>query len=877
MAVDNKILEKLNERFSRDRNPLDDCYRRRIIFWSDEKHDFADDLDDIESGLPDGVKLLRLTGTNFFEAKRTLLDTDTESDYLVYKLYDADRFASPESGWMRDIELYSEEFRADKTSMNMDALDIADTPELRRVADKYGKFLGSETRRKKLLALHREERGGSGHRYEKADLLVTDIMAVLCGAKENTRQGVLCRLIHDSITTDSGTIPEDIGKYGGTDDLLEMTKKYTGYGGDEFDPLRLTDHIINKAFTLITGDGTNNKTAVNCHFIISGLTGDNDDDVFGYIMKRCEETGIMKKLEDTDTETLTRSDCLPCIDAVLINRYMAQVSEGVIRADEITAIVDRRRPFRWYERYRDLYDCLFYIAQMKKFNDERERTGGYNFGTRVQLWNKYKDEYYLMDSYYRHFRVAAARCGEEYSSGTTDDLAKKAADVAEHMYKTVYLEALCQSWDALTEQSRGEEFLPGGIKPQERFYKEYVAPLIYAGNRVFVIISDALRYEVAAELRETLIRETKGTAEIDAALSVFPSSTKFGMAALLPHSALTYEESGGSVKVLCDGEDTGGTENREKILKKKHSKNRAVTYDDIMNMSQSERREYISGSQVVYIYHNTIDAVGDEAASRHKVFGACSEAVAELSGLVRMICNSVNGTHVIITADHGFLYSREKPDETDKADADLVSGKIIEKGKRYIIASAGSSSGIMAEIPLTARSDKMTGFSPRGLVRIKIRGGGSNYVHGGTSLQECCVPVITFKNTRSRKNQGVQEKALLTLVNDRRVITGNLFTVKVLQNKPVGDKVVPATYEIYLCDSGSDDANTGNKVSDVRTVVADKTGDNPERVTTLHFTVKGGAARKGEYYIRIVEKGQDRVLESTPVTVNISFENDFDF
>ena len=39
----------------------------------------------------------------------------------------------------------------------------------------------------------------------------------------------------------------------------------------------------------------------------------------------------------------------------------------------------------------------------------------------------------------------------------------------------------------------------------------------------------------------------------------------------------------------------------------------------------------------------------------------------------------------------------------------------------------------------------MKGYTPRDTVRLKINGGGENYVHGGISLQEMTVPVIAFK------------------------------------------------------------------------------------------------------------------------------------
>ena len=36
----------------------------------------------------------------------------------------------------------------------------------------------------------------------------------------------------------------------------------------------------------------------------------------------------------------------------------------------------------------------------------------------------------------------------------------------------------------------------------------------------------------------------------------------------------------------------------------------AVQYTDVLNMKRAERRELVSGKEVVYIYHNTIDAIG---------------------------------------------------------------------------------------------------------------------------------------------------------------------------------------------------------------------------------------------------------------------------
>ena len=62
-------------------------------------------------------------------------------------------------------------------------------------------------------------------------------------------------------------------------------------------------------------------------------------------------------------------------------------------------------------------------------------------------------------------------------------------------------------------------------------------------SRVFVVISDALRYEVAASLAEQLRRETQADVKLQDVQGIFPTITKFGMAALLPHKELEVETS----------------------------------------------------------------------------------------------------------------------------------------------------------------------------------------------------------------------------------------------------------------------------------------------------------------------------------------------
>ena len=66
------------------------------------------------------------------------------------------------------------------------------------------------------------------------------------------------------------------------------------------------------------------------------------------------------------------------------------------------------------------------------------------------------------------------------------------------------------------------------VPQQEDFYRSRIQA---SDTKVFVIISDAMRYEVAATMADQLQRETQSKVSISSMQSIFPSTTKFGMAA----------------------------------------------------------------------------------------------------------------------------------------------------------------------------------------------------------------------------------------------------------------------------------------------------------------------------------------------------------
>lgn len=118
-------------------------------------------------------------------------------------------------------------------------------------------------------------------------------------------------------------------------------------------------------------------------------------------------------------------------------------------------------------------------------------------------------------------------------------------------------------------------------------------------NRVFVIISDALRYEVAASLAEQLRRETQSKVTLGSCAGIFPTVTKFWMAALPPHKQLSINEcSNGDLQILADGMSTDAS-NQDKALKATNISSVALKYKDIAPMKRAERSALVKGMDVV--------------------------------------------------------------------------------------------------------------------------------------------------------------------------------------------------------------------------------------------------------------------------------------
>lgn len=859
MAIED-IKKELEQRFA---EPLDEFYKRRIIFWNDEDGDFKEEVTDLELS---NAKVLILDESNQFSSKKLLSYDDQDSNYLVYNPLIVD----PEHDWFLDIKLYSDEYRADQTSRWMQDMHIANTPELRKEVKYYKGFFNAASRRK-LISNFDEV-------IDKKSLLYMSILSAICGTKERTSESII-KSVMLAGTDLENSIKMNLLKYSVSDLFWRMVHSATGFNiSEKIDDL--TNHVVLSAISrtmssdVLSGIESRYSDIYSgyCYDLIFNWIHSEDKNSFKSIGDFVTSNlSLANRFNQFDISNLVDTDVLPVIDEVILTKLMHSIIARNLDTDSVMSVVEKRRTSAWYEDYSYFYEGIYQVALMNKFYESH--LNGFHHVTAKDMWDTYTSDYYQMDSYYREFHNAFSICLQTIHPSLDDDF-KDIADYVEKEYKNWYLDKLATNWNKVIEDDLSSTGKITGLTQQTDFYQDVVKKI---DGKVFVIISDAMRYDVAHSLARQLEIETKADVSISAQQGIFPTITKFGMAALLPHKKLETVVQNDSVKVLVDGHASEMSD-RDGILKSYSENSVALKYKDIINMKRDEKRAAVKGKDIVYIYHDTIDTSSHNDEST--VFDACNKAINEIKNLVNVICNDLQGVNVVITSDHGFLYTYQELSEEDKMERSSFKQNIIEQGRRYVITDNEADPDFLMPVKGIYNDANMLGFAPRENIRIK-GAGGVNFVHGGTSLQEICVPVITYKYLRSgykalriNKDKYDTKQVSIALLSSNRKISNMIFNLSFYQKEPVKDNYVPCTYIAYIEDA------MGNEVSDRQKIIADKTSTiAKDREFKCTFNLKSQKFNNTDtYYLVIIDEEGKQVPIKEEVQIDIAMAIDeFDF
>lgn len=855
----------------------------RIVFWNDSEQEFAFALSTIQL---EGVNVLRLDQAGALAVKIQVEQTDPTGKYLIYTPAEEPEY---EKDWLLDMRLYARSFRADRASILLDQLGLVNQSLRQHIADRR-KFFDSKERLRRLQPLVEPS-------DTEADLDLK-MIAVLVRAEQPELLNVLQTVFHafaespEEIDLDTEpAVWDQVVRFDLDEPFWRMVKATFGY--DEDDPslrnllirLMLTDiaQAIKGEFPpalqslTLPAAGRSNAIVFLAQWRDSSSRAGSYDHLSEAVaaMVNLEPHVTSARLEDL-VDVMTFQVVERKIASALRERVESTVE--TIHADSIKAIADRRRAGHWVsssasgapetprEAFHAVYDAL--VAAADFFSLRNEHRDGFDYADAASMYHAYEQELYRFDQLYRHFCEAA-----DQAEAAGWNILKSLRGTVEACYVNWFLPKLGLAWGKFFEVGGGPSLLEvwridDEVKSQQQFYDRHVLPRLKEAEnrRAFVIVSDAFRYEAAQELVRELNGKYRFGAGLSSQLGVLPSYTALGMASLLPHQTLSYKASG---EVLVDGKPAASLDQRNGILQS--AGGIACRAEELTAKKKEEGREFIGDRRVVYIYHNTVDAVGE--ASEAKTFEAVRKAINELGDLVKYVLNNLNGTQVIVTADHGFLFTESAPGEPEKSKLDQKPDGTVKAKKRYLIGQklGGHESVWHGSTATTASAGgEMEFWVPRGANRFHFMGA-SRFVHGGAMLQEVVVPVITVKLVKGSKvGQTKSKPVTVHVLGAHHKITTNQYRFELIQMEPVSDRVRPITLKVAVYERDEPVTNIESLTFDSG---SDKMDDRKKWVRLVLQDRKYDKKTEYRLILRDAETGIEQ--QSMAVTIDRAFTDDF--
>jgi uncharacterized protein (TIGR02687 family) len=828
---------------SKIQNALERLFKKhRIVFWYDQEESLRGDFDAIS--LP-GVEKVEIAN-NEFGLKYRLLREQAAQKFLVFK-----SGPQPEDrdNWLLDVQLAHSDFRTDKASLWLTELELP--YEFRPIVNCHEFFFNSAKRRDQLK-----------DQVTKTDTTTQICIKMLsvCADSDSRIDSVLENLLEELATDSTAKRYDLINKCGLDPFLWEQVKKAYQYESNAPSVKDFAIELFKSCYQMELG-GTGKLGNEALVFLKRWKDSRTHEKTFETLSDRFSEVlGIHNDLERRELKQLAEVDYFRLIDQRVLSELASKVLGRTISAGECTQVIRSRRRGHWYREYADLYEAVGYAAELLHMLN----TLSLDLASIEQGVAAYVGSLYKIDQVYRKFIYHSVRAGQATFFGPLNQQVCK-------MYTNSFLLPLGDRWQELVDKL--ERWSLPGQRHQTDFYKSYVGRVLDKNNKIYVIISDALRFEIGEELCRLIRAEDKFEAKIEHMISVLPSYTQLGMAALLPHSELQINADK-TPTVNLNGQSSSGTANREKILKSA-TKNSAlaVKADELIAKTKEEVRELVRDHDVIYVYQNIIDKRGHTRDTERKAFEATEEAMEEIVKLVRKL-TSANATNVVITADHGFIY-QDEVEESDFSSAE-ITGNETASDRRFVVGSQLKISGgakLYTSAELGLKGDLEVAV-PKSINRMRKSGASVRFMHGGSTLQEIVIPVIQIRKRRAADVSAVDVDLLPPTTS---VISTGQLALVFYQTAPITEKVQARKLRIGLY------AGDGELISDSHEISFDLLSENPrERELKLRLVLSKIADAYNQQ--QVVLKLEEVVAGTThyqeyktvPFTLRRSFTSDFD-
>lgn len=818
--------------------------KHRIVFWYDAKQELREDYQAV--ALPE-VEKVEITNNEFW-LKHYVLRQKPQQKFLLYKESAEPRYID---NWLLDIQLANAEFRTEQASIWLADLELG--IEFSSLIENHSEFFNAEKRREALKSLHQKD-----DNYSRLQL----VMLAVCTDSEPRLDAILEKLLTD-LAEEKDARWRLIERCRLSEFFWQQIQRGFGYSSQQ---PSIKDFAI-ELFKSCMAQGLKEDAKLNTEaWVFLRRFKDSRQLERSFQTLSAEYANVLsiqQQLESRDVSELIELDFFELIDQKVISDLVQRVTERTVSFNQIALWIRKRKQGYWYNNYLHLYQAIEFAALFLQGLDE----AALHLSSLTEAVNNYSQHWYKLDQSYRKFIYHLSQA----SRGTT--LLQGLAEQIENLYTNRYLVPLANAVQACIDKEPNWQ-VPT-IARQDAFVNRWVQPFLNKEHRAVVIISDALRFEIGHELLSLIRQEDRYSADITPALAMLPSYTQLGMAALLPHQVLSII--GGDSSVEADGQSTQGTVNRNKILSQAfNGRGAAIKAEDLLQLDRDASRELLKANDVLYVYHNRIDHTGDKIQSEGQAFEAAEKTLDDLLTLVKKL-TAANANNILITADHGFIYQHRAIEESDFSSIEPKGNPLLFKNRRFVLGKhleqqeglkhfTAEQLGLVGDVEVQI---------PKSIQRLRVQGSGSRFVHGGVTLQEVVIPVVSVNKKRGSDVSLVDVEILRGNV---ATITTNQLAVTLYQKEPVSDKLKPRYLRIGLFNQ------QGELISDSHELAFDLTATSPrdrEQLVALILSRKADSANGQEVVLRLDEKlaGTSHYTEyhSIRYLFKRSFTSDFDF
>lgn len=367
-------------------------------------------------------------------------------------------------------------------------------------------------------------------------------------------------------------------------------------------------------------------------------------------------------------------------------------------------------------------------------------------------------------------------------------------------------------------------------------------------ERIFVIISDALRYEIGMELLEEFQQRLNTEVKIIPMQATLPTYTQLGMAALLPGKITGIKEDG---TIYVNDLSTKGLQNRNNILQMYEVDSIALKMEDFIQLTKDEGQEYIRGKRVVYLYHDAIDAIGDSSKTEAYTYEAVENVLERIKAAVRKLTGTYEAVRIFLTSDHGFLYQTSQVEQFQKTES--LKGEIYDGNRRFAIGKNLTVPAGAIKVSLDYLGVDCEAVIAKGLNRFTA-GGGLRFVHGGAMPQESIIPLIEYRQIKGKARKSEAERVNVQVALIQKVITSYRFIVPFFQEEKVSPEQQPRTLRAAFY-------RNNERISNEVTITFDSTGEVSERQIEVVFHLLEDRYRMGEICVLRLEDVSGRATE----------------